>query len=365
MALGNVIGATISNILGAFSLGLLSYKPPTQLSSHFDRSSTIYTVALFIVTGLACGILAFGHEIQWRAVGGTFIGLFALYIASIAYLIVKGLSAAPEELSNSSSDSGSDNTSDDGDIARVDGGAQREQLESELILDVPATGATDCNEEISLAALDTRQNDQSREEHLPSIATQAKGGSTVCNPVLPEESSTRAPPDTRSRLDLTPALRGGLPARSLAYHVALLAAGFAAIVLSSFVLSIGASNLVDQFGISDALFGVIILSIITTLPEKFVAVLSGHRGHMGIMVANTVGSNVFLLTLCLGVVWLSTDGEYDGGSVVPAEIAVMFGSTLALAGTILLGGRMARPIGVAMILGYVAFIVLEFTVIRG
>ncbi len=83
----------------------------------------------------------------------------------------------------------------------------------------------------------------------------------------------------------------------------MLAAGFVAILLSSHVLSKAATSLVDQHGISADLFGVVILSIATTTPEKFISALSGYKGHMGIMMAHTVGSNIFLLTLCIGIIW--------------------------------------------------------------
>jgi Ca2+/Na+ antiporter len=106
--------------------------------------------------------------------------------------------------------------------------------------------------------------------------------------------------------------------------------GFLALVLSSYVLSHAASNLVDEFGISDILFGIVILSIATTIPEKFVSVISGFRGQAGIIVANTVGSNIFLPSLCMGVLWVSTGGAFDQGSVNATELGVMLGTTVAM-----------------------------------
>ena len=73
---------------------------------------------------------------------------------------------------------------------------------------------------------------------------------------------------------------------------------------------------------------------------------------MDILLANTVGSNIFLLTLCIGIDWVSA-----------GEIAVMFGSTVVLAVTVLLQGRFARVIGLARLMGYKAFIAPKFTVI--
>lgn len=152
--------------------------------------------------------------------------------------------------------------------------------------------------------------------------------------------------------------------RSLGYHILYLLFGFLAICLAGYVISHAAMNITDALGLSDVLFGVIILAIATTLPEKFVAVMSGHRGHIGILVANTVGSNIFLLSLCMGIIMLDTSGEFNSGNVNIAELAVLWGSTLAFTLTVWIGGRFDRWIGGVMFAGYVAFIVLEFTVIH-
>ncbi|KAK5002773.1 hypothetical protein LTR16_004286, partial [Cryomyces antarcticus] len=55
LALGNVIGSTVSNILGAFSLGLLFTGGPLS----FDRSSRIYTALLLALTTAVAPILRF------------------------------------------------------------------------------------------------------------------------------------------------------------------------------------------------------------------------------------------------------------------------------------------------------------------
>ncbi|GKT64342.1 hypothetical protein ColTof4_06740 [Colletotrichum tofieldiae] len=158
--------------------------------------------------------------------------------------------------------------------------------------------------------------------------------------------------------------RGNHGRHNLGYHIIHLVIGFLAICLASYVLSSAAANIIDAIGISEVLFGVVILAIATTLPEKFVAVMSGHRGHVGILVANTVGSNIFLLTLCMGIIMIDTSGEFNRGNVGIPELAVLWGSTLAFTLTVWLGARFDRWIGGTMLVGYVAFIVVEFTVNR-
>lgn len=134
--------------------------------------------------------------------------------------------------------------------------------------------------------------------------------------------------------------------------------------MSGYVLSRATINVTDAIGMSDVLFGIVILAIATTLPEKFVAVLSGNRGHVGILVANTVGSNVFLLSLCLGIVMVDTSGNVDGGNINVPELCVLWGSTLALTVTVWYGEGFSRWMGGMMLFGYIAFIILEFTVIH-
>jgi Ca2+/H+ antiporter len=152
--------------------------------------------------------------------------------------------------------------------------------------------------------------------------------------------------------------------RSITYHIVYLVFGFAAICLAGYILSHAASSIASAAGISDVLFGVIILAITTTLPEKFVAVMSGHRGQPGILIANTVGSNIFLLTLCLGITMLDVSlySNIEHSTVGMAELAVLWGSTIWLVLTVWMGGPFHRFTGVAMLVAYVAFIVLEFTV---
>ncbi|KAJ3455216.1 hypothetical protein MRS44_013945 [Fusarium solani] len=135
------------------------------------------------------------------------------------------------------------------------------------------------------------------------------------------------------------------------------------ICLAGYILSDAATNITVAIGISDVLSGVIILAIATTLPEKFVAVMRGHRGHIGI-VANAVGSNVFLLSLYMGIIMLDTSGEFNSGNVNVTEPAVLWASILAFTLTGWFGSRFDRWIGDAMLAGYVAFIVLELTVIH-
>jgi hypothetical protein len=110
LAVGNIIGSGISNILGAFSLGLILRSDEEVIV--FDSSARIYTLVMLLVTGLVVGLQAVDSPFATRLCGGILIAIFVLYIGSVAYLIFKGRLTAPE--SDSDSDSDSDSESDDG-----------------------------------------------------------------------------------------------------------------------------------------------------------------------------------------------------------------------------------------------------------
>ncbi|KAF8532926.1 sodium/calcium transporter [Trichophaea hybrida] len=284
LAIGNVVGSTISNILGAFSLGLLFCSSSNRIV--FDRSSKAYSLLLLILTIFVTAIAYFGRKNIWRICSGILVGIFITYVGSVAWVISQGRITSPE-LSDDDDDSSDEE------------------------------GETDI-----------------RGNALDAEAARSNGVSEASS--LLQTSQSRVPRRT---------------AHSLKYHVFFLFIGFICICLSSYVLSHTSSAIADEFHVSDVLFGVIVISIATTLPEKFIAVLSGSRGHAGILVANTVGSNIFY--------W-----EFDAGSVNTAELGVMLGSTVALTGTVWFGAKWSRWIGGVMLVSYILFLVLECTVIR-
>jgi Ca2+/Na+ antiporter len=326
LALGNIIGAAVSNILGAFSLGLLFYEKGKPI--EFDRSSRIYSIVLLVLTTFITPITYFSRKSIWLVCGALLIVTFGVYVISVGFAISRGVLTAPEASDGESSD---DDSSNDG--------------SSTSTVDVTLWRSMS-PDRIEILPNDQALTNSDEEEH-PTIDTVPAAAPAALTP-------TAAPPSRARRRKQ----------HNLRYHVFYLFLGFLAICLAGYVLSQAATNIIDQFGISDVLFGVIILAIATTLPEKFVAVMSGSRGHTGILVANTVGSNIFLLSLCAGIIMVDTKGTLDAGNVTIPELAVLWASTLGFVFTVWFGGKFCRWIGAMMLACYIAFIVCEFTVIH-
>ncbi|KAJ5184909.1 Sodium/calcium exchanger membrane region [Penicillium cf. griseofulvum] len=282
LALGNVMGSAISNILGAFSLGLVCYPG----GDPFDSSAKIYSALQFFVTTLFV-ILAYFEQLN-RVTGGLLIALFALYIISIGYAIYRGISELPQ-LSDSESD----------------------------------------------------------DESTDVCAEQTLGQSA--GPPALETSPLLG--DTGKKLR-----------RPLYHHVLQLIFGLLALSLSGYILAHSAGTIADSLHLSGTVFGLTVIAFATTLPEKLIAMLSGFRGQGGIIVATTAGSNIFLLTLCVGIVAVA--GKHLDGSdtFVLFDLVTVWVSSVSLLAVVFLGPH--RIAGLVLLAAYVVFLVMEFTVYR-
>ncbi|KAJ5489330.1 hypothetical protein N7539_004220 [Penicillium diatomitis] len=292
LALGNVVGSAISNILGAFSLGLLCHTGRMQ----FDRSAKIYSAVQFLITTLFV-ILAYLNQLN-QITGGLLIGGFVVYILSIGYAIYLGVTEAPQ-LSDSDSDSDSD---DDNSYHR------------------PAAAGNDIVDQESRVAISEE------------------------SPLLPAVEELKK------------------PSRSLFYHIYQLLLGLIALSLSGYIIAHSAGALTESFHLSGTVFGLTVIAFATTLPEKFISVLSGSRGQGGIIVATTAGSNIFLLTICIGVVAITGIPVTNADNFVTFELATIWISAACLLAIVFLGS--SRVAGLVLLAGYIVFVVLEFTVYK-
>ena len=103
--MGNVVGSTISNILGAFSLGLIFTQPNTE----FDTSSKVYSGLLLLLTSAVVAIIFLERSaVALKVFGGFLVGSFVVYVMLVSWQISKGRLTPPED-----SDSDSDEESSD------------------------------------------------------------------------------------------------------------------------------------------------------------------------------------------------------------------------------------------------------------
>lgn len=363
--MGNILGSSISNILGAFSLGLI-FSPS---SITFDKSAKIYTGVLLGLTTFFMLFILFLEPLG-RFGGGLLVLTFVAYFISIAWAIYKGIVEPPEPESDSDSDSDSDSSDSDSDLD------SDEELSIPLKRNLsnlkPQSHSRSHSSSTTTLIHDstTPPNHEANERVTTSLESESLTKiSTHIVSTLPTAPSKASLPDDmfdevalNNIQTMTSRTDPSYKKHSTPYHLAHLTLGFLALSLSGYILSHTVSSLSTSFSLSSTILGTTLLSLATTLPEKLVSIISSRRGENSIMIANTAGSNIFLVTLCAGVLFLTGNLEALKGSVSLFEVGCMWGSSLVLFGIVMAGGK--RWMGYILFAAYLSFIVLEFTADR-
>ncbi len=146
-----------------------------------------------------------------------------------------------------------------------------------------------------------------------------------------------------------------VPPKALA-TVLLTIAGLLGVLLGSHWTVEGATRVAQALGMSEALIGLTIVAIGTSLPELTTSLFAALKGHADLAIGNIVGSNVFNLLFILGVSATI--------HAVPVPVPRGRGDLLALAlfSLILLPfgitqKKLRRGEGALLLTGYVAFMV--------
>jgi cation:H+ antiporter len=150
---------------------------------------------------------------------------------------------------------------------------------------------------------------------------------------------------------------------SMLRPVVVLVLGLGVISIGAELVVQGAVHLAVRLGLSEYAIGATVVAIGTTLPDKAISLIGGLRGQGGVVTANATGSNIFLLTLVLGLGALSSG---SGLSVAPAILRVDVPLLLAVsAAIVLLFGKRSLHYrtGVSLLVLYVAYV--AFALVRG
>lgn len=145
---------------------------------------------------------------------------------------------------------------------------------------------------------------------------------------------------------------------NLSVPIALLyfAGGLLITLLGARFLVKGAIGLAEEMGVSQAVIGLTIVAVGTSLPELVTSVLAARRGHSDVALGNIVGSNIFNIFGILGATAMVKPIP------IPAEIVaydnwIMLGASLVLIGACVTHWRISRREGAVMLGLYGAYIV--------
>ncbi|TYB87710.1 calcium/sodium antiporter [Oceaniovalibus sp. ACAM 378] len=137
---------------------------------------------------------------------------------------------------------------------------------------------------------------------------------------------------------------------------ALLALGGLVLTLiGARALVTGAVGIAADFGVSEAVIGLTVVAVGTSLPELVTSVVAARRGQADIAVGNILGSNIFNILGILGVTALVRPLQVPA-SIAGFDIWVMCGATALLIAVILRAWRLSRLQGAVFLAGYGAYL---------
>jgi cation:H+ antiporter len=131
------------------------------------------------------------------------------------------------------------------------------------------------------------------------------------------------------------------------------AGGVAMLVLGAKSFLVSAVAFAKAFGISDAVTGLTIVAVGTSLPELATSFVAALKGENDIAIGNIVGSNIFNVFCILGIVPVIS--PLAGQSIRGLDFAVMLGVCGALFLFGMFGKRLNRVQGALLFLAYLAY----------
>jgi cation:H+ antiporter len=116
----------------------------------------------------------------------------------------------------------------------------------------------------------------------------------------------------------------------------------------------GATGLAMNWGVSEAVIGLSLVALGTSLPELSTTVMAALHKSSDVAIGNVIGSNLFNILAILGVTAMLTDIPVDP-QFMRLDLWVMFGAAILLWIYVLAKATIGRVSGVCFLLAYVGY----------
>jgi len=140
--------------------------------------------------------------------------------------------------------------------------------------------------------------------------------------------------------------------------------GLLLLIAGSRVLLMGAIGIAEHLGVSDAVIGLTLVAVGTSLPELSISVMAAIRRQADVAVGNILGSNIFNLLGVLGLSALMQPLPVSA-RMLQFDQWVMLATALLLLLFLYTGRRLSRGEGGLLLVLYGVYVGLSFTVFGG
>lgn len=139
--------------------------------------------------------------------------------------------------------------------------------------------------------------------------------------------------------------------------IVFIAAGLAGLIFGGDKFVDGATGIARLMGVSDAIIGLTIVSIGTSLPELATSVVAALKKENGLAIGNVIGSNIFNVLFVLGSA--ATVKPLQFGGVTHTDLWVLMGASLLfwICGWFFRRHLITRAEGALMLACYIGYMV--------
>jgi len=137
--------------------------------------------------------------------------------------------------------------------------------------------------------------------------------------------------------------------------------GLIGLALGAELLIRGAVTTAQILSVPDAVIGLTIIAIGTSLPELTTCAIAALKRESDVIIGNLIGSNVFNLMMILGsmgVVKAYDMRHGDNLAMIHQDGLIMIGVTAAFILTLVIFKKIPRAVGIVFVLAYAAYMVL-------
>jgi cation:H+ antiporter len=136
----------------------------------------------------------------------------------------------------------------------------------------------------------------------------------------------------------------------------MLIGGLAGLAVGADWLVLGAQDIARDFGVSEAVIGLTLVALGTSLPELVTAMVAAVRGHCDVAVGNVIGSNIFNLLGIMGITSMVGNVPVPQ-SFIDVDLWVMLGTSALLIPFCKLRSKIGKVSGVALFTMYIGYMV--------
>lgn len=131
--------------------------------------------------------------------------------------------------------------------------------------------------------------------------------------------------------------------------------GLIALPVGAQMLVTGATDIARIFGISEAVIGLTLVAVGTSLPELAASIASARAGRADMALGNVVGSNLFNILAILGITAIIKPLPIPP-QMLQLDLWVMLVASALLWPFLFRGVRMGKRVGLALLAGYALYV---------